>query len=120
MEKNIEICLLLDFYGQLLTSRQEETMNMYYNNDLSLGEIAENLGITRQGVHDNIKRSEKILLDMENKLGLIKRFRDDKMKIKSAVGYIDTIDMALKERRYESARKDMKQIKKILSEIIDD
>jgi len=120
MDKNIEVCLLLDFYGQLLTSRQEETMNMYYNNDLSLGEIAENLNITRQGVHDNIKRSEKTLLDLENKLGIIKRFRDDRIKIKYAVEYIDIIDMALKEKRNESAIKDLKKIKKILNDIIDD
>ena len=66
--------MLFDFYGDVLTDRQKEFYDLYYNEDLSLGEIAENYGITRQGVRDVIVRAENILTDMEDKTGLIKRF----------------------------------------------
>lgn len=74
--KNMEVALLLDFYGDMLTEKQRDVMELYYNHDLSLAEIAENDGITRQGVRDSIKRAETQLLDMEDRLGLNKRFRD--------------------------------------------
>ena len=76
MGKNMEVALLLDFYGDMLTEKQRDVMELYYNHDLSLAEIAENDGITRQGVRDSIKRAETQLLDMEDRLGLNKRFRD--------------------------------------------
>ena len=74
MEKIVEQTLLYDFYGELLTDRQKEFFDLYYNEDLSLAEIAENNGITRQGVRDVIVRAEAILTDLEDKTGLIKRF----------------------------------------------
>ena len=78
MAKNLEISFLLDFYGDMLTSKQREAVENYYNDDLSLSEIASNQGITRQGVRDAIKRSEIIMQDMEERLGLVKKF--NKMK----------------------------------------
>ena len=68
------MALLYDFYGDVLTPRQKEFYDLYYNEDLSLSEIAENNGITRQGVRDVIVRAEAILTDLEDKTGLIKRF----------------------------------------------
>jgi len=65
MEKNVEICLLLDFYGKMLTDRQREIMMLYYEDNLSLTEIAEELGISKQGVSDSIKRSEKVLYETD-------------------------------------------------------
>lgn len=76
MEKNIEISLLFDFYGQLLKEQQQQAISLYYNDDLSLSEIALDLGITRQGVRDSIKRGEAQLLTYEEKLGLMKRFHE--------------------------------------------
>jgi Uncharacterized protein conserved in bacteria len=76
MEKNLEISGLLDFYGELLTQKQREAIEFYYNQDLSLAEIAEHSGITRQGVRDNIKRAEAQLLEYEAALGLAARFRE--------------------------------------------
>lgn len=76
MAKNLEIALLLDFYGEMLTEKQREVIEYYYNDDLSLSEIADNEGITRQGVRDSIKRAEFQLLDMEERLGLARRFRE--------------------------------------------
>lgn len=70
----MEISLLFDFYGQLLKQQQQQAISLYYNDDLSLSEIALDLGITRQGVRDCIKRGEVQLLTYEEKLGLMKRF----------------------------------------------
>lgn len=70
MSKNLEINNLLDLYGCLLTEKQLSIMDMYYNDDLSLGEIAAQCGISRQGVHDTVKRCEETILDYEEKLGL--------------------------------------------------
>lgn len=81
MAKNLEISYLLDFYGEMLTKKQSDFLTYYYNEDLSLSEIAENEGITRQGVRDAIKRAENLLLDMESKLGLATRFSDMKKNL---------------------------------------
>ena len=70
--------LLYDFYGDMLTKRQQEIYEDYYLNDLSLGEIGEELGISRPAVHDNLKRSEKALFNYENKLRLVERYQDNK------------------------------------------
>ena len=74
MAKNLEVSVLLDFYGEMLTEKQRNFLDLYYNEDLSLSEIAENEGITRQGVRDSIKRAEAQLFDMESKLHLSRRF----------------------------------------------
>lgn len=76
MDKNVEIGLLLDFYSKFLTDRQNEIMELYYEENLSFTEIAENLDISKQAVSDAIKRSEKVLYDMEGKLGLLKQYTD--------------------------------------------
>ena len=86
MSSVYEISLLLDFYGQLLTERQVEVLDLHYNQDLSLGEISENLKISRQGVHDAIKKGREHIIKFENKLGLAKRFLDQSLQIKSIMG----------------------------------
>lgn len=68
------MAMLFDFYGDVLTDRQKEFYDLYYNEDLSLGEIAENYNISRQGVRDVIVRAEATLTELEDKTGLIKRF----------------------------------------------
>ncbi len=75
MAKNLEISLLLDFYGDMLTEKQRDVVELYYNEDLSLSGIAAHSGITRQGVRDSIKRAESVLLDLEERLGLARKFR---------------------------------------------
>ena len=69
-----EIALLLDFYGNTLTERQRHTAELYFQEDLSLAEIAEMTGITRQGVRDGLKKAEKALFGLEEKLGIAARF----------------------------------------------
>ena len=73
MAKNLDIIMLFDIYGEMLTQKQQDFISYYYNDDLSLAEIAENEGITRQGVRDAIKRAEAQLLDFEKHLGLMER-----------------------------------------------
>lgn len=73
MQKNYLIPVLLDYYGEMLTPTQYNFVDIYYNEDLSLAEIAENHNITRQGVRDAIKRGESVLLDMEEKLHFAKK-----------------------------------------------
>lgn len=71
---HLEMCLLFDFYGEMLTDKQHELFDLYYNEDLSLAEIAEHAGITRQGVRDAVVRAEHILTDIEEKLHLVSRY----------------------------------------------
>lgn len=73
-DKNLGIGVLLDFYGSLLTDKQAYSLDLYYNQDFSLAEIAENMGVTRQGARDSIKRGEKQLKDFEDKLKLAEKF----------------------------------------------
>ena len=75
MAKDLRISFLLDFYGDMLTETQREVVDAYYNEDLSLAEIAQDREITRQGVRDAIKRAEQQLLEMEDRLGLARRFQ---------------------------------------------
>lgn len=76
MAKNLEVTLLFDIYGDMLTQKQRDFIGYYYDDDLSLAEIAENEGITRQGVRDAIKRAEAQLYDFEQNLGLKRRFEE--------------------------------------------
>ena len=74
-EKNLELGYLLDFYGELLSERKRAVMEMYYNEDLSLAEIAAEIGISRQGARDIIKKSEEELFFFEEKLGLAQKLK---------------------------------------------
>ena len=74
-EKDLHIGYLLDFYGDILSDRKRSVMDMYYNEDLSLAEVAAEIGISRQGVRDIIKKSEEDLRFYEQKLGLAKKMR---------------------------------------------
>lgn len=92
MANNLEITLLLDMYGKALTQKQCEYLNYYYNDDLSLSEIAENEGITRQGVRDAIKRAEASLYDMESRLGLLKKTQSLRAGLDSIVKCAEEIN----------------------------
>ena len=72
-EKNLEINYLLDFYGEVLNDRRRTVLEMYYNDDYSLSEIAADIGISRQGVRDSIKKAERELAFFEERLGLVAR-----------------------------------------------
>lgn len=92
--------LLYDFYGDLLTDRQKEFYDLYYNEDLSLAEIAENYGITRQGVRDVIVRAEGILTETEDKTGIIRRFHKMQTHIQTIRDSLDKV-IAINEKKYQ-------------------
>jgi len=109
IEKVIEIGLLYDFYGQMLTDKQRQIIELYYNEDLSLGEISEVVNISRQGVHDILKRSEKILYNYEKKLKLVEKFLNHKSKIREAYTLLDSI----------GSNQNVDKIKAILCDILE-
>ena len=82
IEKMVEIGLLFEQYKELLTEKQREMVSLYYEEDYSLGEISENLGVSRQGVYDTLKRSEKILREYENKLHLVAKLKEQEKFLK--------------------------------------
>jgi len=95
MAKDLHFTMLLDVYGSLLTDKQRETLDFYYNEDLSLGEISEETGITRQGVMNCIKKCEQRLLELEDALGLVKRFtalKTDTEKLEALIADGDSAD----------------------------
>jgi len=92
VEKNVKIALLYDFYGDILTAKQSDAIDLYYNEDLSLAEISRHLNITRQGVLDNIKRGEATLLKMEDKLKLVEKFAGINAKLEEVNGIIRKIE----------------------------
>ncbi len=113
MSKDLSIAMLYDFYGELLTPKQAQAIDLYYNEDLSLAEIAEPLEISRQGVRDAIKRGEKLLLDMEERLGLVNRFMDLEEKMEELIGDVD------KMRRYAETYVHSKKMSDALTEFSD-
>ncbi len=89
-EKNLEIGYLLDFYGDVLPERRRDIMDLYYNDDLSLAEIAEQMGITRQAVRDSIKKTETELFFYEEKLGLRRRLTEAETRAERALALCRT------------------------------
>ncbi len=92
MDKVYEISLLMDFYGQLLTDRQYEILDLHFNNDYTLTEIAEQLNISRQAVYDNEKRGSAILNEYESKLGLLSKFLQQKQKAEQVQKLLEKLE----------------------------
>ena len=113
MEKNMELSLLLDFYGELLSEKVRRATELYYNHDLSLSEVAEDMGITRQGVRDLIKRAEGNLYGYEQKLGLYKRF----LEMQKGLGSLK--DSLVKAKSLLDNNTDRSEIDKEISGMID-
>lgn len=99
MEKNVEISILCDLYGKLLTDKQFELLNDYYNNDLSLSEIAENNSITRQAVRDIIKKGEKKLFEYEEKLLFMKRMSNQEKTIEHVLSELSKIEKTSSDKK---------------------
>ena len=91
IEKVSRMALLQDFYAGLLTEKQRHMLELYYDDNLSLGEIAEECGISRQGVHDLLKRSEKLLESYEARLGLLEKFLHNQRKIQETLDWLQTL-----------------------------
>ena len=111
MERFVEQTLLYDFYGELLTEHQRRIYEDVVLNDYSLSEVAQDLGISRQGVHDNVKRCNKTLQDYEDKLHLVEKFVNIKEKIQNMTGTAVTkvnvcvADIEIEEQEIENEEK---------------
>lgn len=105
-DKITEISLLYDFYGQLLTPRQNEAMRLYHEENYSLSEIADEFEISRQAVHDALKAAEKSLTEYEEKLGLMKKFENSRNAAAEIEQEIDRIKDEYGDDKMLSARLD--------------
>lgn len=108
-QKDMKISLLLDFYGDFLSDRKREILEMYYNEDFSLAEIAEEAGISRQGVRDSIKKSEKELLSLEETLGLAERFASIKREIEDIAVVVSEVMEKIEDKESKSALEAVKE-----------
>lgn len=116
MEKIVEQGLLYDFYGELLTEHQRQIYERIVYENLSLSEIAQEEGISRQGVHDIVKRCDKALMEYEKKLKLIARF----LKIKEHVEKIDTLSKCYEQNETEDKIEYCKKIRQLSAEILEE
>lgn len=109
MNEKVKISILCQFYGRLLTEKQYEFINDYYNNDLSLSEIAENNDITRQAVRDIIKKGEKKLFEYEEKLMFMKRTLNQEKKIEKALAELTKIQKDYSDKQIASVLESIKK-----------
>ena len=106
--------LLYDFYGALLTERQNEVMKLYHEENLSLAEIAGELEISRQGVHDALKKAEKSLIGYEEKLGLVERFQGTSQAIEQIDARIEKLIAKSDQSAFAS---ELKEIRKVIDRL---
>lgn len=109
MEKKVEVSMLCDLYGKLLTEKQFEFINDYYNNDLGLSEIAENNNITRQAVRDIIKKGERKLFEYEEKLLFMKKTLTQEQKIQAILSELTKIQVSSSDRKVENILNSIKK-----------
>lgn len=109
MDKNVKISILCDLYGKLLTEKQFEFLNDYYNNDLSLSEIAENNNITRQAVRDIIKKGEKKLFEYEEKLFFMKRMLNQEKMIQHILSELTKIEKDSSDKKVANILETIKE-----------
>ncbi|MHC1721249.1 MAG: putative DNA-binding protein [Clostridiaceae bacterium] len=105
MEDRLNMSIFLDLYGVLLTEKQRDILDLYYNNDLSLAEIAENMSISRQAVFDIIKRCHKLLTEYESKLNLMENENIRENRKNELIRMLDTV------LAYGDSREDILKIK---------
>lgn len=109
MDKKVEISILLECYGKLLTEKQYNLLNDYYNNDLSLSEIAENENITRQAVRDVIKKGENKLFEYEEKLEFMRKTVKQNEKIAKALSRITKIQSNYSDKQIITILEEVKK-----------
>jgi len=120
VEKLVEVAILFDFYGKLLSEKQSTVIDLYYNYDLSLAEIGEELGISRQGVYDILKRAEENLYQYEETLQLVRRFNTTRKELERLYGLVIDVEEECKRGDVERITDKVDQLKKALAKIIGD
>ncbi|QAT61581.1 DNA-binding protein [Acidilutibacter cellobiosedens] len=120
MEKLVEMGILFDFYGKLLSEKQYRVIDLYYINNFSLAEIGEEINISRQGVYDILKRAENRLVQYEDKLGLVKKFKDTNEKVKIILNLTNDIMMLMEKKKLSEINSKLQYIQKISQEIIEE
>ena len=110
MDEILHLTLLYDFYGELLTQKQKQAFELHYQYDLSLSEIGTELSISRQAVRDQLKRTENILLGYEEKLGLVKRFQEQKKAVQKMREIMEDMETDSLTPQRKKQMEDMKQI----------
>ncbi len=118
MEKLVRIGILFDFYGKLLSPKQYQVIELYYSNDLSLAEIGEVIGISRQGVFDTLKRAEDKLFGYEEKLGLVEKFYGSQDAIREIRNLALEILKIGEDSSNEEISKKASMIESMISEIL--
>ena len=108
MENNVKISILLEIYGNLLTDKQRALLENYYNQDLSLSEIAENEQITRQAVRDNLKKGENKLFEYEEKLGIMKKAKVQEEQIAKVLSELTKIESKMSDKQIAKVLEDVK------------
>lgn len=117
MAKDLRFASLLDIYGGVLTDKQREMMELYYNEDLSLSEIAANCGISRQGVRDSIKRGEETLTELDGKIGVMPIIEKYERLLS---GVYDSCESIISDcRSYTTAKSVIEKLERIKSAIND-
>ena len=101
MEKNVEVSMLCQIYGKMLTEKQYQVINDYYNNDLSLSEIAENSNITRQAVRDIIKKGEHKLFELEEKLAFMEKTLKQEKQLQQILEELSKIEEASSDKKID-------------------
>ena len=101
----LEMALLFDYYGGMLTEKQSDCFDMRYNQDLSLGEIAESLGVSRQAVNDNLSRTEALLRRMEENIGCVKRHKGNRAAIQIILEATAVLDASSDPAVQEAAQR---------------
>lgn len=109
MEKNVKVSILCEIYGELLTEKQYNFLDDYYNNDYSLSEIAENYGITRQAARDNIVKGENKLFEYEEKLGIMKKRLNQEQQIVKILSELTKIQTKLSDEEIASILENVKK-----------
>ena len=117
MDKAVYLSLLLDFYGELLTEKQRQYAELYYNENLSLGEIAELDGISRQSVRDSLLRAEAALTHTEEKTGLVSRHKELMRNVRSAEAAVEKLEVQNEKLRSEEVGELCSELKRLLAEM---
>lgn len=117
MDEILQLTLLYDFYGELLTAKQKLVYELFYQNDLSLTEIGQELNISRQAVRDQLKTTERLLQDYEDKLNLVERFRCQRVAVKKINEII--LEIELSQELTQKSLSKIQKIKNITEQILE-